>query len=262
MIGSISQWLRDGDELRAAELVEQCEIDTHYIDTCFELEGERSWNLFDVSIAAPRRVHKTIEVDAEACAQIESAIRGQGESDGVYVRDIRWVPRMTTATDRKDHELDGVLTSFDAEHVTRFWRKSLARKSTDPDGAITAARSLLESVCKHVLTSEGVVFDPTVNLPNLFHSALDAINLSPRQQTDQTLRQVMGNCQAIVNGIASIRNDIGDAHGKAEGELIADSVHAEFVVNLAASVAMLVLSRFDSANTSPAGGSFVGPVKP
>lgn len=255
MIDSIAQWLRDGADDVAAELIEQCAIDTHYVDTCFEMAGDRSYDLFDVTVAAPRRVHKSIESDTAVCDQIESAIRGQAESDGVYVRDIRWVPRMTTATNRKDNELDGVLSSFDAEHVTRFWQKSLARKSTDPDGAITAARSMLESVCKHVLTSEGSVFDTTANLPNLFHSALDAIELAPRQQTDRMLRQVMGNCQAIVNGIASIRNDIGDAHGKTDGEPIADSVHAEFVVNLAASVAMLVLARYDSTQVSTAGSA-------
>lgn len=55
-----------------------------------------------------------------------------------------------------------------------------------------------------------------------------------------------------MNGIASIRNDIGDAHGKTKGEPIAESVHAEFVVNLPASVAMLVLARYNSAKTPAA----------
>ena len=48
MINSIARWLRDGDDLRAADLIEQCELDTHYVDTCFELGGERCYDLFDV----------------------------------------------------------------------------------------------------------------------------------------------------------------------------------------------------------------------
>ena len=249
MIDSISQWLRDGGDVAAADLIQQCEINTHHVDTCFELAGDRSYDLFDVSVAAPRKVHLSIEESSELSDHINAAIRGQAEADGVYVRDIRWIPLMTTPIAKKDRELDGILKSFDAEQVTRFWQKALARKATDPDGAITAARSMLESVCKHILSSECAVFDPTANLPNLFGTALEAIELAPRQQTDKALRQVMGNCQSIVNGLATIRNEIGDAHGKTKGEDVADSVHAEFVVNLAASVAMLILGQYARRQT-------------
>src|SRR4051794_12896068 len=41
-----------------------------------------------------------------------------------------------------------VLASFDPESVHGLWEKALARRETDPEGAITAARTLLETVCK------------------------------------------------------------------------------------------------------------------
>jgi len=39
----------------------------------------------------------------------------------------------------------------DWEHVTHEWNKARRRLASDPDGAITSARALLESVCKHIL---------------------------------------------------------------------------------------------------------------
>ena len=39
------------------------------------------------------------------------------------------------------------LANLDATHIQELWAKALARRSDDPEGAITAARTLLESVC-------------------------------------------------------------------------------------------------------------------
>jgi len=43
------------------------------------------------------------------------------------------------------------LTQFNAPAVHAAWEKSLSRLNHDPDGAITAARTLIETVCKHIL---------------------------------------------------------------------------------------------------------------
>ena len=49
-----------------------------------------------------------------------------------------------------------ILTMVDSEHIKEAWQKALERKSTDIDGAITMARTLLESVCKYILDSTSV----------------------------------------------------------------------------------------------------------
>jgi hypothetical protein len=43
------------------------------------------------------------------------------------------------------------LEAFDPEHVHAAWQKALDRRAADPEGVITAARMLLETVCKHIL---------------------------------------------------------------------------------------------------------------
>jgi hypothetical protein len=58
-----------------------------------------------------------------------------------------------------DRSVDEALRAFDPEHVHAAWSKALERRSADPEGAITAARTLLESVCKHILDDENVAYD-------------------------------------------------------------------------------------------------------
>jgi hypothetical protein len=47
-----------------------------------------------------------------------------------------------------DELLSDPLANLDSAAVEAAWAKALERRTTDPEGAITAARTLLESVCK------------------------------------------------------------------------------------------------------------------
>jgi hypothetical protein len=132
------------------------------------------------------------------------------------------------------------LSVIDAPHVRDLWRKAVSRVPTDPSGAVTAARSLLESVCKHILFDRGLSFSPTADLPQLFDAVLQVLQFSPRAQTDRRLRQVAGNIQAVVGGVASLRGDIGDAHGKNPDDPLATPEQAELAVNLAGAIALYV----------------------
>lgn len=64
-----------------------------------------------------------------------------------------------------DKLVSDVLEKFDAEHVGAAWKKALDRRNTDAEGAITSARTLLESMCKHILDEEGVAYDDKDDLP-------------------------------------------------------------------------------------------------
>ena len=57
-----------------------------------------------------------------------------------------------------DRIVSEALASFDEVSVHAVWQRAVARRETDPEGAITLARTLLEAVCKHVLDRSGVTY--------------------------------------------------------------------------------------------------------
>ena len=57
---------------------------------------------------------------------------------------------------------------IDSQSIGKVWRKALDRRHEDPEGAITAVRTLLESVCKHILDECGVVYGDNADLPKLY----------------------------------------------------------------------------------------------
>ena len=75
------------------------------------------------------------------------------------------------------------LTTINSQYVQDHWSKALDRKSKDPEGAITLARTLLESCCKHILDTKCVEYNPAkLELSELYKMASKELNMAPEQQ--------------------------------------------------------------------------------
>lgn len=251
MIEQVIQWLKDGDEQEAAAALSECTLDLLFVDLLFEIGGEREFWLYDVNVAAPRKVLDGLEASTQAeKAQIERAIRALAETNSWLIRDIAWVPKPAVQTGLADEEVSAQLSSIDSEHVRRAWEKALKRRSDDPGGAITAARTLLETVCKYILDEAGVNYPGNADLPKLYHLAAKSVKLAPSQHSDQLVRRVLGNCQAVVDGIAALRNEFGDAHGKGADALEPSPLLAELTVNIAGAMATYLTVVAESSRES------------
>jgi hypothetical protein len=117
------------------------------------------------------------------------------------------------------------------------------------DGAITAARTLLETVCKRILDERGIEYKSNkIDLPQLYHLVSLELNLSPSQYTEDVFKQILGGCSSIVNGLGTLRNRLGDAHGQGKKPVRPAARHAELAVNLAGSVALFLVETWEARN--------------
>ena len=149
------------------------------------------------------------------------------------------------------------LKSFDAEGVHAVWTKAIERRGTDPEGAITAARTLLETVCKHILDARAVPYDGgKVDLPELYRLTSKELNLAPGQHTEDTFKKILGGVTSVVNELGSLRNRLSDAHGQGKHPVKPGVRHAELAVNLAGSIALFLVDTFNArvAAESPGAG--------
>ncbi len=145
-----------------------------------------------------------------------------------------------------DEPVSTTLEQFDAAHVNSVWSKALDRRETDPEGAITAARSLLESVCKHILEDLEIAYDDRADLPKLYKATAEGLSLAPSQHTEQVFKQILGGCTAVVEGLGSLRNRLSDAHGKGRAPVKPGARHAELAVNLAGAVANFLIATWNA----------------
>lgn len=137
------------------------------------------------------------------------------------------------------------LEALDAEHVTREWRKALDRRAGDPEGAITSARSLLESVCKLILDDQEIAYSDD-DLPKLYKKVADAMQLSPSEYTEQAFKQILSGCYSVVNGLGTLRNKLSDSHGQGGKPVRPAARHADLAVNLAGAMAMFLVETWEA----------------
>jgi hypothetical protein len=134
------------------------------------------------------------------------------------------------------------LQTFDAEGVHAVWTKALSRRNTDPEGAITVARTLLETVAKRILDETEQSYSDKDDLPKLYSMAAKALNLAPDQHTEEPIKAILGGAMNLVNGIGTLRNRLSDAHGRG-GKLPVrpSSRHASLAVNTAGAIATFLV---------------------
>jgi hypothetical protein len=142
------------------------------------------------------------------------------------------------------------ITVLDSQHVAKTWERALARCSSEPESALTSARELLESVCKHILEDLSVPHDPNADLPRLWGLCAQQLDLAPSQHAHAPLKTILGNCQSIVQNIGAVRNRLGDAHGKGRAKARAEERHATLAVTLAGAMSTFLLDTYKATKTT------------
>lgn len=139
-------------------------------------------------------------------------------------------PGAMQAVDRL-HELD------DWQSVSRSWEAALAKVVSDPEGAITATRTTLESVCKHICDERSAPYEDNWDLSRLYRAAGSAMQLAPDQHSEQIIKQILSGAITVVSGLAGMRNALSDAHGKGKHSTRPAPRHAKLAVNSGFAVA-------------------------
>lgn len=185
-------------------------------------------------------------IEAEKQGYLERVLPNKGAQRGrLYYRAIHVVGGLTFQgeqflaehlEDNPDAErLHDQLRVFRSEHVSTIWAKALDRVGEDPSGAVTAARSLLESVCKQILHDRGIVYSPAEDFGVLWKKVTQVVDLDLSPVETDAMRRFLGACNGVVGALAELRNRSGDAHGSLAPTI--GPTHARFVVNVAGALA-------------------------
>jgi hypothetical protein len=147
-----------------------------------------------------------------------------------------------------DAAISSTLERFEPEQIHGRWTAALDRRSTDPAGAITLARTLLEDVCRWLLEQLGETPSNQDDLPTLYRKLAKALKLAPDDHSEQVFKQILGSCQQVVEQLGALRNKLGDAHGGGPRRAKPAARHAELAVNLAGSMATFLVATWEARN--------------
>lgn len=144
-----------------------------------------------------------------------------------------------------DDTASDTLRSFDADGVHAVWAKAIQRRNSDPEGAITIARTLLETVTKRILDETDAPYSEKDDLPKLYRLAAEELNLAPNQHSEDAIRAILGGAMTLVNGLGTLRNKLSDSHGRGGLPVRPSPRHASLAVNTAGAIATFLVETFN-----------------
>ncbi|MEO1593953.1 MAG: abortive infection family protein [Pseudomonadota bacterium] len=126
------------------------------------------------------------------------------------------------------------------------WATCQSRLSVDPASAITAARTMLETLLKTIVDERGETPDAS-NFGRLFKQARSLVLLTNAESQKES--QLLSGLISVVSALAGLSNSAGDRHGTIGGLAIDDPRLAELCINSAGTlgIAMLELHLFQEA---------------
>ena len=140
--------------------------------------------------------------------------------------------------------IDKELGDLNNEYINQQIEKCNEKVSDgDYDGAITNARTLIETVCIHILDECNEDYKDDGNLMKLYKSVSKVLNMSPDCYEDDAIKQICSGFFSIVCGLSGMRNDLSDAHGKGKkNRYKAAKRHAILSVNSAKTISEFLLA--------------------
>ena len=103
---------------------------------------------------------------------------------------------------------------------------------------------LKESFMKGVSVESKIEYDDSLDLAELYKMSAKILNMAPEAHQEQIFKQILNGVKSVVVGLGSLRNKLGDAHGKSSKSYKPKERHIELAVNLSGSVALFLYKTF------------------
>ncbi|MCL6592278.1 MAG: abortive infection family protein [Firmicutes bacterium] len=135
------------------------------------------------------------------------------------------------------------LVSLQVDYVTEQINKCDDKISkSDFDGAITNARTLVETVMLKIVSEYNSNYEHSGDLIKLFKEVRTILNLEvSKDKYPESIIQIVSGITTIVNGIANVRNSMSDAHAK---KYKPSKHHAKLAVNSAKTVSEFLIDSY------------------
>ncbi len=142
---------------------------------------------------------------------------------------------------------EDTLKSLNSLEAQRLFAIAMERSERDPNGAVTAARSLLETTCKLLMDDMGESYESNEKITTLFNKISKKLRLHPTQHPNDSLKLILSGCSKIVQGLAETRNLISDAHGQGRKPMNAAPRHAKLAVSAAGAMSTFLIDTHEHA---------------
>ena len=182
-----------------------------------------------------------VEID-----DLYSAINAHSEIEALIL-DIE--EALASCTSSNDHfhaagsteSLKQLLMERDFSTINQEFTRCLDYIETDPPAAITAACSILESMCKVYIEDNALAVPTNQSVAPLWKVVSKDLGFDPSAVEDSDVRKILSGLTSIVNGIGSLRTHAGSAHGRGKVPYKVHKRHARLAIHASHTLVAFVI---------------------
>jgi hypothetical protein len=141
------------------------------------------------------------------------------------------------------------LATIDFDTVQRDLDRALASAETDPEDAVTAACSIIESVCRSILIEMKLPLPVHLDIQGLYKAVREPLGLAAGKEdipvaVAADVRSILNGLNTVVQGIGALRTHAGDAHGRERGFKRLDARIARLAIHSAGCIALFFIETW------------------
>ena len=146
--------------------------------------------------------------------------------------------------------LQRIVSEWTLDTVEREFHRASENLNKDPEAAVTAACSMVESVCRSILVARGIPLPRTMDIKSLYKEVREPLGLSPSKdlpnsEIEADVRAILSALASAINGIGASRSHAGSAHGRERGFRRIDQRIARLAVNTASAMALFLVETWE-----------------
>lgn len=146
--------------------------------------------------------------------------------------------------------LSAKLEIIDFDTVKRDLDRALASSEADPEDAVTAACSAVESVCRSILIELGEPLPAKKDIQGLYRAVRIPLDLSPDRtnlpaEVAEDIRNILSGLVTAVQGVGALRTHAGDAHGRERGFRRIDARIARLSIHSASALILFLIETWE-----------------
>lgn len=146
--------------------------------------------------------------------------------------------------------LQKLSSEWTLDTVDRDLKRALENIEKDPEAAITAASSLIESLCRSIILARKDQLPKAMDIQTLYREVRDILDLNPKKdlpipEIESDIRSILSGLGNVVQGIGALRSHAGTAHGRQKGFTRVDPRIARLAVNTASTYALFLIETWE-----------------
>jgi len=154
----------------------------------------------------------------------------------------------TSISTRSLHE---ILKNKDLHGMEQEFKRALESVDSDPPAALTAACSIVESLCKIYIEDEHLDSPSDQTLKPLWKIVSSSLGFEPGKLTDDDLKKILSGLTSTLDGLGALRTHAGSAHGRGRKTYRIEGRHARLAIHAAHTLCIFIIETWIARKNSP-----------